>query len=527
MFTLCATTTFLGKNHKIGHFTKNDINLKMIWNSVMELTLDLIDALVEFEGRKIHQIHFNVDYLPVANVESNESNQDQPNQQQPNQHLQHPNPHPQQQATQHSEYDDNLNELVESEQDGDDSVGDETYNEIDGYHGEDKVENLGVEMGVHENSDDSEFDGSSDVNGDDISEEVVREEGIENGVKQLYMGRAFRLSDDGRIRLEVGQLFRNLKHFRDVILDYSIQEGFKLNKIKNERNRIISSCDTKGCQWRVHGSPTYDRTTYMLKTLINEHNCLAVSKNKDVTSAWIGKKFETLIKENPQMNIEVLSSIVLRSCGVNVPKYTLYRAKRYALDIGFEDHKQSYNKLNRYGYCLREINLGSFVYLSTIRYNPDPNVLAHFNRFFLSFHAQKIGYLEGCRPFIGLDGCNLKSPHEGILFCTIALDANCGVYPLALGVCEIECFEIWKWFVMLLHEHVGMHERRTMCFMTDRQKGIPGALSECWPNNISRFCGRHILQNMMSKFKIDYLKELFWHAARSSNRAEFLEKMRK
>ncbi|KAK2648474.1 hypothetical protein Ddye_015963 [Dipteronia dyeriana] len=79
-----------------------------------------------------------------------------------------------------------------------------------------------------------------------------------------------------------------------------------------------------------------------------------------------------------------------------------------------------------------------------------------------------MGYLEGCRPFIGLDGYHLKGPHEGILFYAIALDANCGVYPLALGVCEIECSDTWKWFVMLLHEHMGMHEKRTVCFMTDR-----------------------------------------------------------
>ncbi|KAK2652144.1 hypothetical protein Ddye_012000 [Dipteronia dyeriana] len=119
--------------------------------------------------------------------------------------------------------------------------------------------------------------------------------------------------------------------------------------MKNERNRITCFCDTKGCSWRVYGSPIYNQTTYMLKTLINKHNRLVVSKNKDVTSAWIGKKFETLIKENLQMNIEVLSYIVLRSYGVNVPKHTLYRAKRYSLDIGFEDHKQSYNKLNNPG----------------------------------------------------------------------------------------------------------------------------------------------------------------------------------
>ncbi|KAK0590050.1 hypothetical protein LWI29_022158 [Acer saccharum] len=65
----------------------------------------------------------------------------------------------------------------------------------------------------------------------------------------------------------------------------------------------------------------------MLKTLNNEHNCLAVAKNKEVTSSWIGKRFEALIKENPQMNIQVLHSVVLRACGVSVPDHTFIGLK--------------------------------------------------------------------------------------------------------------------------------------------------------------------------------------------------------
>ncbi|TXG69661.1 hypothetical protein EZV62_004596 [Acer yangbiense] len=85
-----------------------------------------------------------------------------------------------------------------------------------------------------------------------------------------------------------------------------------------------------------------------IETLRNARNCLAVPKNRDVTSVWLGKRFELLIKENPDINIRVLGSVILRQCGVNVPDHTLYRAKKYALNIGSEDHKNSYNKLYRF-----------------------------------------------------------------------------------------------------------------------------------------------------------------------------------
>ncbi|KAK2654448.1 hypothetical protein Ddye_014304 [Dipteronia dyeriana] len=161
----------------------------------------------------------------------------------------------------------------------------------------------------------------------------------------------------------------------------------------------------------------------------------------------------------------------------------------------------------------------------TIRHKPNPQIPASFQRFYLSFQAQKDGYLQGYRPFIGLDGCHLKSPYEGILLCSIAIDANCGVYLITLGVVETESLDSWRWFLEFLYRHVGVYESREVCFMTDCQKGTIPTLAEVWPNYNSRFCGRHILQNMMSRFKVDYLTIQFWHAANSSNLPEFLEAM--
>ncbi|KAL5810396.1 hypothetical protein ACOSQ4_026964 [Xanthoceras sorbifolium] len=70
-----------------------------------------------------------------------------------------------------------------------------------------------------------------------------------------------------------------------------------------------------------------------------------------------------------------------------------------------------------------------------------------------------------------------------------------------------------------------MDESRTVCFITDRQKGITAALEQCWPRYILRYCGRHILQNLMAIYKIDYLRDLFWPATRSHNAADFVAAM--
>lgn len=61
-----------------------------------------------------------------------------------------------------------------------------------------------------------------------------------------------------------------------------------------------------------------------------------------------------------------------------------------------------------------------------------------FQRFFVAFLVQKNAYLNGCRPFIGIDGCHLKGKYGGVLLAAVTVYANKGIVPLALCVCEFE-----------------------------------------------------------------------------------------
>jgi hypothetical protein len=46
---------------------------------------------------------------------------------------------------------------------------------------------------------------------------------------------------------------------------------------------------------------------------------------------------------------------------------------------------------------------------------PNPNLPLRFHKLYLSLAAMKKGFLEGCRPIVGLDGCFLKGPYKGTL----------------------------------------------------------------------------------------------------------------
>ncbi|KAK2644364.1 hypothetical protein Ddye_019559 [Dipteronia dyeriana] len=115
---------------------------------------------------------------------------------------------------------------------------------------------------------------------------------------------------------------------------------------------------------------------------------------------------------------------------VNVDAQRLYKAKRRALDGLGREHAECFGLLRRYAYIVNVCNPGSAVHIRLQQ--PEPT----FQRFFLSFEAQRVGFLRGCMPFITLDGCHLKRPYGGVLLNVIALDANNGLYPLAFCICE-------------------------------------------------------------------------------------------
>ncbi|KAL5742784.1 hypothetical protein ACOSP7_029516 [Xanthoceras sorbifolium] len=63
------------------------------------------------------------------------------------------------------------------------------------------------------------------------------------------------------VPFRVGQLFQNLQHFRQVIQEFAVQDGFQLRRVKNERDRYTAECAYKGCGWRIHTSQDSDTSS--------------------------------------------------------------------------------------------------------------------------------------------------------------------------------------------------------------------------------------------------------------------------
>ncbi|KAK1305847.1 hypothetical protein QJS10_CPA10g01278 [Acorus calamus] len=95
-------------------------------------------------------------------------------------------------------------------------------------------------------------------------------------------------------------------------------------------------------------------------------------------------------------------------------------------------------------------------------------------RFFVCLGVCRLGFLDGCRPFIGLDGCHLKGFYKDIMLSATYVDADNCLFPLAFAVVESETGDSWIWFLEMLHEAIG--DVDGLALMSDKDKGLESAV---------------------------------------------------
>ena len=95
----------------------------------------------------------------------------------------------------------------------------------------------------------------------------------------------------------------------------------------------------------------------------------------------------------------------------------------------------------------------------------------------MSLDACKRGFLSGCRPVICLDGCHIKTKFGGQILTAVGIDPNDCIYPIAMGVVEVESLATWKWFLQTLKDDLGIDNTYPWTVITDKQKVlIPGLM---------------------------------------------------
>jgi hypothetical protein len=99
--------------------------------------------------------------------------------------------------------------------------------------------------------------------------------------------------------------------------------------------------------------------------------------------------------------------------------------------------------------------------------------------------AARHGFLEGCRPFIGLDGHFIKLTTRAQILAATSRDGINNIYPIAWSILAKEDTSNWQWFLEQMKEALdgeqGQFGYYTILF--DKQKGpIKAIISIVVPN---------------------------------------------
>ena len=119
------------------------------------------------------------------------------------------------------------------------------------------------------------------------------------------------------------------------------------------------------------------------------------------------------------------------------------RAKRSVMQELNGSYKAEFNYLAAYpAAALKRSNPGTMAEIEFCKESLKEGRRV-FSRMFICFGALRKGWMAGCRPIIGLDGCLLKGVCKGQLLVAVGKDVDEQMFPIAWGVINKENKRNW------------------------------------------------------------------------------------
>ena len=253
-------------------------------------------------------------------------------------------------------------------------------------------------------------------------------------------------------QLKLGMIFSSPQVFRQALVEWTVRQGYDIKYLKNENKRITVVCKFD-YGFRIHASPMQGEKTFQIKTFKPKHTCGMKFKSHLVTSSYIANKYQQRMSDNPKWSIPAMQKELRRELKVDLSKDKLFRAKRKAADNISGAIRVQYTKLRDYCVTVQKYNPNTIIFVATQRLHMDR--IPYFQRLHVCYKAQKVEFVSGCRPIIGLHRCFLKGIYGGQVLAAIGRDGNENMVPIAMAVVEAENMDSWTRFLKSLIDDIG------------------------------------------------------------------------
>lgn len=323
--------------------------------------------------------------------------------------------------------------------------------------------------------------------------------------------------------LVVGQEFPDVISCRRALRDTAIALHFEMQTIKSDKTRFTAKCASEGCPWRIHAAKLPGVPTFTIRTIHESHSCGGISHlgHQQASVQWVATSVEQRLRENPNYKPKEILEEIHRVHGITLSYKQAWRGKERIMAAMRGSFEEGYRLLPQYCEQVKRTNPAS---IASVYGNPTDNC---FQRLFISFQASIYGFLNACRPLLGLDRSFLKSKYLGTLLLATGFDGDGALFPLAFGVVDEENDENWMWFLSELHNllEVNTENMPRLTILSDRQKGIVDGVEANFPTAFHGFCMRHLSESFRKEFNNTMLVNLLWEAAHALTVIEFEAKI--
>lgn len=319
--------------------------------------------------------------------------------------------------------------------------------------------------------------------------------------------------------LTVGQEFPDVQSCRRALRDMAIALHFEIQTVKSDKTRFTAKCASEGCPWRIHAAKLPGVPTFTIRTIHKEHTCGGIAHlgHQQASVQWVATSVEQHLRENPECKPKEILEEIHRVHGITLSYKQAWRGKERIMATLRGSFEEDFRLLPQYCEQIRRTNPGS---IASVYVNLVDN---SFQRLFISFQASIYGFLNACRPLIGLDRTVLKSKYLGTMLYATSFDGDGALFPLAFGVVDEENDDNWMWFLAELHNllETNTENMPRLTILSDRQKSIADAVDANFPTAFHGFCLRHLSESFRKEFNNTMLVNLLWEAANALTLVEF------
>jgi len=157
-------------------------------------------------------------------------------------------------------------------------------------------------------------------------------------------------------------------------------------------------------------------------------------------NAWVRDRVIDILRDEPTTKIAKLRKDLQKKYKIQLSYYVVWDGMRMALEQIDGKWDDTFEDAFRFKAEVERTNPSSIV---DIEWEKSGSKM-RFTRMFVAFKSCVQGFLNGCRPFLGVDSTVLTGRWRGQLASASAMDGHNWLFPVAYGAFESESADNWK-----------------------------------------------------------------------------------